>query len=163
MKNVMLTIVAALLMAACATLTPEEKAARVQHVVDAVGSKNYRININTMRPMRGGDRSVFNHWIKVQDNTVDCDLPYAGRDDIPTPKSPLESRLDHHIVFKTTADNYLLAVNPKDREGTVTFDVQDGVRKYKFSIRIISIDNVQVRLTPDDRDFIDYEGTISPL
>ena len=89
MKKLMLLFVGALLMVACAT--PEERAARqaenLKMVKAAVGSQQYKINVSSMKPMRGTSTTVMGRWLKIDGNTVDCSLPYVGRDDIPHMKT----------------------------------------------------------------------------
>lgn len=57
MKKVIIMLMAALLVAACATLTPEEKAARdaafKEGVKTAVASQKFKINVTSVTPMRG--------------------------------------------------------------------------------------------------------------
>ena len=57
MKKVIIMLMAALLVAACATLTPEEKAARdaavKEGVKTAVASQKFKINVTSVPPMRG--------------------------------------------------------------------------------------------------------------
>ena len=102
MKQFMLMMIAALLMVACAT--PEERAARqaenLKMVKAAVGTQQYRINVTSMRPMRGTTTNVMGRWLKIDGNTVDCSLPYIGRDDIPHMKTRAEVRMDSKLEFK---------------------------------------------------------------
>ena len=57
MKKVIIMLMAALLVAACATLTPEEKAARdaavKEGVKTAVASQKFKINVTSVTPMCG--------------------------------------------------------------------------------------------------------------
>ena len=157
-------IVATLLLAGCATLSPEEKAAReaarVEHVREAVGTQQYTINITSMRPMRGTSRNVFSHWVKVEGNSVTCDLPYAGRDDVPHPKTHAEARLDSRLDFKSEMEDYQLQLDPDKRRGIITFNTSYGSDKYSFYIVIQNAGKASIRVTPDDRDYIEYEGTV---
>ena len=95
MKKLLLLFVGALLMVACAT--PEERAARqaenLKMVKAAVGSQQYKINVSSMKPMRGTYTTVMGRWLKIDGNTVDCSLPYVGRDDIPHMKTRGEIRM----------------------------------------------------------------------
>ena len=54
MKKVIIMLMAALLVAACATLTPEEKAARdavvKEGVKTAVASQKFKINVTSLTP-----------------------------------------------------------------------------------------------------------------
>ena len=79
MKNVMIMLMAALLMAACATLTPEQKAAREAaakaYLKKALVSQKYKINLTSIRPMRGVERTLAGPWIRVDSTTVECEMP----------------------------------------------------------------------------------------
>ena len=90
-------LMAALLVTACATLTPEEKAARdaavKEGVKTAVASQKFKINVTSVTPMRAANRSVSGPFIKLDSTTVECFLPYAGRDDIPHMKTRGEMRM----------------------------------------------------------------------
>jgi hypothetical protein len=165
MKQFLLIIVAALLMVACAT--PEERAARqaenLKMVKAAVGNQQYRISVTSMTPMRGTRTNVMGRWLKIDGNTVDCSLPYVGRDDIPHMKTRTEARLDSKLEFKTEARNYLLKLEPSKKCGIVTFSTEYGGDEYQFNIKVDNTGRARIRVTPKDRDFIDYEGDVNGL
>jgi hypothetical protein len=158
-------IVAALLMVACAT--PQERAARqaenLKMVKAAVGSQQYRINITSMTPMRGTTTNVMGRWLKIDGNTVDCSLPYIGRDDIPHMKTRAEVRMDSKLEFNAEVENYLLKLEPKKKRGIVTFSTRYGGDEYQFNIDVDNTGRARIRVTPEDRDFIDYEGNVYGL
>jgi hypothetical protein len=165
MKQFMLMIVAALLMVACAT--PQERAARqaenLKMVKAAVGSQQYRINITSMTPMRGTTTNVMGRWLKIDGNTVDCSLPYIGRDDIPHMKTRAEVRMDSKLEFNAEVENYLLKLEPQKKRGIVTFSTRYGGDEYQFNIDVDNTGRARIRVTPEDRDFIDYEGNVYGL
>jgi len=165
MKNLLMLFVAVLLMAACAT--PEERAARqaenLKMVKASVGSQKYKISVRTMTPMRGMPVNVTNRWLIVDSVKVDCSLPYAGRDDMPHLKTRGEIRMDSKIEFKGEVENYVLKYMPKKKSGVVTFTTKDGVDELKFSITIDNYGKARIRLTPEGRDYIDYEGSVYAL
>ena len=165
MKQFMLMMIAALLMVACAT--PEERAARqaenLKMVKAAVGSQQYRINVTSMRPMRGTTTNVMGRWLKIDGNTVDCSLPYIGRDDIPHMKTRAEVRMDSKLEFKAEVQNYLLKLEAKKKRGIVTFSTRYGSDEYQFNITVDNTGRAFIRVTPENRDFIDYEGNVNGL
>ena len=165
MKQFMLMMIAALLMVACAT--PEERVARqaenLKMVKAAVGSQQYRINITSMRPMRGTTTNVMGRWLKIDGNTVDCSLPYIGRDDIPHMKTRAEVRMDSKLEFKAEVQNYLLKLEAKKKRGIVTFSTRYGSDEYQFNITVDNMGRAFIRVTPENRDFIDYEGNVNGL
>ena len=164
MKQFMLMI-AALLMVACAT--PEERAARqaenLKMVKAAVGNQQYRINVTSMRPMRGTTTNVMGRWLKIDGNTVDCSLPYLGRDDIPHMKTRGEMRMDSKLEFKAEIQNYLLKLEAKKKRGVITFSTKYGGDEYQFNITVDNTGSARIRVTPEDRDYIDYEGDVYGL
>lgn len=165
MKQFMLMIVAALLMVACAT--PEERAARqaenLKMVKAAVGSQQYKINVSSMKPMRGTYTTVMGRWLKIDGNTVDCSLPYVGRDDIPHMKTRGEIRMDSKLEFKAEAQNYNLQYLPKKKCGIITFTTNYAGDDYQFSINVDNTGRAKIRVTPEGRDYIDYEGDVYGL
>lgn len=165
MKQFMLMMIAALLMVACAT--PEERAARqaenLKMVKAAVGSQQYRINITSIRPMRGTTTNVMGRWLKIDGNTVDCSLPYIGRNDIPHMKTRAEVRMDSKLEFNAEVQNYLLKLEAKKKRGIVTFSTRYGGDEYQFNITVDNTGRAFIRVTPENRDFIEYEGNVYGL
>ena len=110
MKKVIIMLMAALLVTACATLTPEEKAAREAAVKEgvkaAVASQKFKINVTSVTPMRGTNRSLSGAFIKLDSTTVECFLPYAGRDDIPHMKTRGEMRMTSKIEIRGEVRDY---------------------------------------------------------
>lgn len=165
MKKIMMFIVTVLLVAACAT--PEERAARqaenLKMVKESVGSQQYKITISQMTPMRGTPVYVSNRYLKVEGDKVDCSLPYAGRDDIPHLKTRGEARMDAKYEFRGDIENYLLQLLPKKKSGVVTFTTKYSGEDLKFSITIDNYGKAKIRMTPEGRDYIDYEGSVYAL
>ena len=165
MKQFMLMMIAAFLMVACAT--PEERAARqaenLKMVKAAVGTQQYKINVTSMRPMRGTTTNVMGRWLKIDGNTVDCSLPYIGRNDIPHMKTRAEVRMDSKLEFRAEIQNYLLKLEAKKKRGIITFSTRYGSDEYQFNITIDNTGRAFIRVTPENRDFIDYEGNVNGL
>lgn len=165
MKKLMMMMVGVLLMAACAT--PEERAARqaenLKMVKASVGSQKYRINVTEMTPMRGTSSTVMGRWIKIDGNTVDYSLPYVGREDMPHIKTRGEIRSDARLEYKGEMQNYVLQYQPKKKCGIITFKVTDGGDDYKFYINVDNTGRARIRVTPEDRDYIEYEGSVSGI
>ena len=165
MKKFILMMIAALLMVACAT--PEERAARqaenLKMVKAAVGTQQYKINVTSMRPMRGTSTNVMGRWLKIDGNTVDCSLPYIGRNDIPHMKTRAEVRMDSKLEFNAEVQNYLLKLEAKKKRGIVTFSTRYGGDEYQFNITVDNTGRAFIRVTPENRDFIEYEGNVYGL
>ena len=154
MKKVIIMLMAALLVTACATLTPEEKAAREAAVKEgvkaAVASQKFKINVTSVTPMRGTNRSLSGAFIKLDSTTVECFLPYAGRDDIPHMKTEIRGEVR----------DYLMGIDPADERAVVSFTASDLGVDYKFTITIENTGSAKIHVDPDKRDYIDYEGYV---
>ena len=138
MKKIIMMLMAALLVAACATLTPEQKAARdaaiKEGVKSAVASQKFKINV--------------------------CFLPYAGRDDIPHMKTRGEMRMTSKIEIRGEVRDYLMGIDPVDERAVVSFTASDLGVDYKFTITIENTGSAKIHVAPDKRDYIDYEGYV---
>ena len=159
------SVALALLMAACSTLTPEEKAARqaenLRVAKEKVDNKQYRVVVTQMKPIRGSSRQISNSFIKIDGDMMDCFLPYVGLDDIPRPKSPGERRMDSRYEGKQAIENYQLTLVPEKESILVTFSTHYGGDDLKFAILVNKKGKASVRLTPQNRDEIEYEGYVS--
>lgn len=166
MKQLFLIValLCALLVAGCATLTPEEKAAREaeakEYVKKALATQKYKINITSMNPMRGNERTVSGPWLKVDSTTVECMLPYVGLDDIPHIKTPGEVRMGSRFEFKSAMREYVLTIDPKDERVVIRFKADDHGFECKFLIVIDEVGSARIHVEPEGRDFIDYEGRV---
>ena len=162
MKKVIVMLMVGLLMASCATLTPEEKAAREAAIKESIKttlqSKNYKINVNSVTPMRAGSRTISGSWIKMDSTIVECWLPYAGLDDIPHLKTRGEFRLSSKIELKSEMRNYLLAINPTEERVIISFNADNHGLDCKFKIVIENTGKAYIHVEPEKRDYIDYEG-----
>lgn len=164
MKKIIMMLMAALLVAACATLTPEQKAARdaaiKEGVKSAVASQKFKINVTSVTPMRGTNRSLSGAFIKLDSTTVECFLPYAGRDDIPHMKTRGEMRMTSKIEIRGEVRDYLMGIDPVDERAVVSFTASDLGVDYKFTITIENTGSAKIHVDPDKRDYIDYEGYV---
>ena len=57
----------------------------------------------------------------------------------------------------------MLQYQPKKACGVITFKVDYLGSEYKFYINVDKSGSARIRVTPEDRDYIDYEGTVNPL
>jgi len=85
MKKTLLfiTVVVAVVITACSTLSPEEKAARnlriAENVAVAIEKRNMTVEMTFMRPFRGRQRSLSSGYeIRVSGDTLYSYLPYIG-------------------------------------------------------------------------------------
>ena len=165
MKKILVMIVAVMAIVSCAT--SEERAARqaenLKMVKASIGSQQYRISVTSMTPMRGTSKTVMGRWLKIDGNKLDCSLPYVGREDIPHMKTRGEMRMDTKIEYRGEVQNYLLQYQPKKKCGVITFKINYSGDDYQFRIVVDNTGTARIRLTPEDRDYIDYQGSVSNL
>ena len=165
MKKLFLMMIAMLMISACAT-TEEREARRAENlkmVKASVGSQQYRISITSMTPMRSNSKTVMGRWLKIDGNKIDCSLPYVGREDIPHMKTRGEMRMDSKIEYRGDVQDYLLQYQPSKKCGIITFKINYSGDDYKFRIVVDNTGTSRIRLTPEDRDYIDYQGTVGEL
>lgn len=113
--------------------------------------------------MRGTTTNVMGRWLKIEGNTVDCSLPYIGREDIPHMKTRAEMRMDSKLEFKSEIQNYLLKLEAKKKRGVITFSTKYSGDEYQFNITVDNTGSARIRVTPEDRDYIEYEGDVYGL
>ena len=158
-------LVCVMLTAGCATLTPEERAAREAEVREAVKealvSQKFKLNITSVKPMRGVDRSLSGPWLKVDSTMMECWLPYVGLDDIPHLKTPGEARLSSKLEMKSPMKDYVLAFDPNEMRTVIRFKADDHSFEVKFLIVIDEFGVAKLHVEPEGRDFIDYEGRLN--
>ena len=86
MKKLMMTMVAAVLLTACATtqndgLTKEQRRAKVAQMVrQQLAERHYTIEVDHCYPRRGGSRRIdYGYELTVSGDTLKSYLPYLGR------------------------------------------------------------------------------------
>ena len=146
-------------------LTPEEKAekkaAEQARVKEAVIGRHYRINVTSMTPLRAETFFVNGgHWIKVDSTMVDCSIPYMGLDDFPHFKTRGEMRMDSRLEFNAETENYVVELDPSGQSIFVTFKTEFAGTNYTFQITIEDVNQARIRVIPEDRDEITYEGDL---
>ena len=163
-KQIFLTVAAALLLTACAILTPEHKAQLEEqtreYVRQSVMTQKYNINVTTMIPRNGMNYSVAGQWLKVDSIYLDCNLPYAGLDDIPHLKTRQEVRMDSRLEFKSEILEYVVRLQPKEKRAIATFTTDYRGNIYTFTVTIEDNGQAHIHLEPEERDYIDYDGSM---
>ena len=147
-------------------LTPEEKAARKEaakkSVAESIINRHYRINVTSMTPLRAETFYISGHWIKIDSTMVDCSVPYMGLDDTPHFKTPSEARIDARLVFTAEMQDYLVELQPEQNSIAVSFKTSFRGSDYTFNILVEDVNQARVRIIPEDRDEIAYEGNLYP-
>ena len=167
MKRIVFMILGALLLACCATLSPEQKAAqeaeRAKNVRTSLANQQYRIKVTSATPMRGITHQVMGHWVKINGDKFSCDLPYVGRDDFYRSKTIDDRRLDSKLTFESVMENYLLEREPLKNRSEISFRVSDGRERYDVTIVIEDNGKSEIRVSPEEREYIEYQGVVSDL
>ena len=78
-------------------------------------------------------------------------------------KTRAERRMDSKLEFKADIQNYLLKLEAKKKRGIVTFSTRYGSDEYEFNITVDNTGRAFIRVTPENRDFIEYEGNVYGL
>jgi len=123
-------------------------------------SQKYDLSITSMIPRDGVSRPVSAHWIKVDSIYFECNLPYMVLDDIPHLKTRGELRAGSRIEFKSEINEYLLRLQPKEKQAIATFTTTYRGDEYKFVIILGEDGTARVHLEPEHRDYIEYEGSM---
>lgn len=166
MRKFLSLMVCALLLASCGALshTPQEraaqKAAEEEMVKTALENQNFRINVTSVTPLLAGSRSISGFWMKVESTHVQCFLPYIGRDDILHKKTPGEMRMDSKLEFSSPIEDYLHQYNPETNTRLITFNTLYRGEEYKFNLLVEHTDEARIRVIPESRDEIVYEGRV---
>ena len=166
MKKLFLLFVAAMTIVGCAT--SEERAARLaanmEKIKAAVGNQQYRISLRSMTPLRSGSITLpGTYYLKVNGNEITTEMPYLGRDDIPHFKTRSQMRFDSMIEIRGQMENYLLAHEPEEKCGVITFKASNKGEDCYFNIQIPGDGHAKILVRPEKRDEIRYEGYVEPL
>jgi hypothetical protein len=126
-----------------------------QTVDQAVKDKRFTITVESMSPRRGGFRRLTSlYTFAVTPDTVVTDLPYAGR----AYQAPMGTN-DTGIKFLSKA--YEFNARPgKKGAWEITLKLKDTPNYPTVSITLQSSGSASIRLTPIDREFISYTGTL---
>ena len=174
MKKILSLVLCAGIIASCAMmmvscgiskLTPEEKAARKaaeqERVKEAVIGRHFRINVTSMTPLRAETFDLPGGcWIKIDSTMVDCSIPYMGLDDFPHFKTRGEIRMDSKLEFTAETENYIVELDPSGQTILVAFKTEFRGSDYTFQINIDDVNQARIRVVPEDRDEITYEGDL---
>ena len=173
MKKILSLVLCAGIIASCAwvmvacgisKLTPEEKAARKaaeqERVKEAVIGRHYRINVTSMTPLRAETFYISGCWIRIDSTMVDCSVPYMGLDDVPHFKTRGEMRMDSRLEFTAEMENYVVELQEDQSSMLVAFKTEFRGSDYKFQITIDNVNQASIRVIPEDRDEITYEGNV---
>lgn len=152
MRKILLLLAAGVLMAACVTLTPEEKAKLAQVVNKALDERHYTIDIRTMTPNRGATKNVSSSWsLEVKGDTLISYLPYVGRAyNVPYGGGK-------GLNFTAPIKKYQESKGKKDNR-FINIEVDNENDTYNYSIEVFDNGRADIDVQPREREFISYSG-----
>ena len=152
MKKLFLIMMAGLMVVACATLTPAEKAELTKKVNAALDDRHYTINIRTMSPMRGPTRTVTNPWtVEVKGDTLVSYLPYIGRAyNVPYGGGK-------GLNFSAPIADYQETVGAKNIRH-IRLTVNNDEDSYLYTFAVYDNGNTSIDIQSKERDAISFSG-----
>ena len=161
MKKVLVSMVTAglalVMLGGCAT--PQEKAEReaeqAKKVAAALAERQFKIDVNTMLPMRGGLRHVsYGYMVEVRNDSLISYLPYFGQ----VYSAPYGGGKGLH--FSERISNYQ-EVQKKNGARHIEIDVKNDEDVYLYTIEVFSNGRSEINVQPRQRDRISYSGEMS--
>lgn len=156
MKKSIIVMMMALLMVACSTLTPAEKAERqakmAQAVEKALAERHYKVGVSMMFPSRGKAMNVSpDYSLEVKGDTLISYLPYYGRAyNVPYGGG-------NGLNFTAPIAEYR---TEKGRKGAtlVTIKVSNDEDIYTYLLEIYDTGSTTIDVTSRERESIRYSG-----
>lgn len=156
--NIILTVMGVLVLVACSSLTPAEKAERqakrAQAVEQALAARHYRVSVNMMYPRRGKAKTVSSDYgLEVKGDTLVSYLPYFGRAyNVPYGGGKglnfTETFTEYHSQKLSNGATQVL-IKVKNEE-----DV------YNFTLEIFDNGSTSIDLNSRERESINYSGNM---
>ena len=152
MRKCLLLLATAVMMGACVTLTPEQKAQLAQMVNKALDKRHYTIDIRTMTPNRGATKNVTSNWsLEVRGDTLISYLPYAGRAyNVPYGGG-------NGMNFTAPIKKYQDTKGKKD-DRLIVIEVDNDNDTYTFSLEVFDNGRTDIDVQSREREFISYSG-----
>ena len=153
-----LMVLLAMMLVACSSLTPAEKAEkrakRAQAVEQALAARHYRVSVNMMYPRNGKAKTVSSDYgLEVKGDTLVSYLPYFGRAyNVPYGGGKglnfTETFTDYHSKKLSNGATQVL-IKVKNEE-----DV------YDFILEIFDNGSTSIDMNSRERESINYSGNI---
>lgn len=130
-------------------------AAQTTFIDQAVKDKRFSITVQSMSPRRGGFRNLTTlYTFAVTPDTVATQLPYAGR----AYQAPIGSS-DAGIDILSREFEY--DAKPRKKGAwEITLKLKDEKNYPVINITLQANGSASVRISPVDREFISYTGTV---
>ena len=155
MKKYLLMLAATVMMTACVTLTPEQKAQLAKAVNKALDERHYTIEIQTMSPQRGATKNVTGGWsLEVKGETLVSYLPYVGRAyDVPYGGGK-------GLNFEAPITKYKESKGTKN-DRNIEIEVTNEEDTYIFYITVFDNGRADIDVQPRERESISYSGQLA--
>ena len=112
--------------------------------------QSFRVDVNFMHPRRWSSRSVWDYWVVVRDDSIECHLPYMG--------------VKYQADFYDEGLNFCVPVASIERgrgrkgqvETVLTF--RRNTTGYQLDISLFPGGRANLYLRPSNGDAISYDG-----
>jgi hypothetical protein len=140
-------------------VTSEERAAKeaeqTRKVAAALAERHYKIDVNTMLPLRGGLRHVsYGYMVEVRNDSLISYLPYFGQ----VYSAPYGGGKGLH--FSERIGNYQESVK-KNGTRHIEIDVRNDEDVYLYTIDVFGDGRSEINVQPRQRDRISYSGEMT--
>lgn len=153
MKKYNLVIILATLLSILSTTSVygqnEEKIKKI------VESKEYKIDVNTMYPMRGPVKHLNSSYVlKVKNDSVFSYLPYYGR----AYSVPYDG--GHGLQFEAPIEKYSMKVGKKNK-CIIKFNARTNEDNFEFTLEVFDNGSTSIDITMQNREPITFRGDLS--
>ena len=148
-------LTAIVMMTACATLTPEQKAQLAQYVNKSLNERQYTIEIRTMSPQRGASKNVTGGWsLEVKGETLVSYLPYVGR------AYSVPYGGGNGLNFTAPISKYKESKG-KNNIRNIEIEVTNEEDTYMFYLTVFENGRAEIDVHPRQRESISYSGEMA--
>lgn len=130
-----------------------EKKAKIERAVkEAIDSKDFKINIDRMQPMRGGSRTLTsNYSLKIKNDSVFSNLPYFGV------AYSIPYGGGKGLNFNEPTSKYKIE-HLKKGKVRIDFETRSEGDNYKYSLTIFPSGSASINVLPTNRQSISFIG-----
>jgi len=154
MKWAIFVAATAFMLAACHTLTPEEKAQHAEQVQTALADRHFKIGVRSAYPRRGGMINVTSDFfLEVSGDSVYSYLPFFGR----AYYVPLGGGKGLHFDAKILD---FIEKRVKKDITRVVFVTNSGEDTYRYTLDIYDNGQATIDVLPQERDRIRFDGEL---
>ncbi len=152
----LLSLLFVFLMTGCGIFarTPEELAQTEKLVRQRLDSRDYKIDVAFMIPMRGGSESVSGSYsLEVKDKMVDSYLPYVGV------ATSLPYGGGKGLNFKDKIKKYRDSGWKKDQR-VIVISTDNGEDDIEYTITVFTSGDANIYVHMNNKDDISYTGSL---